>query len=205
MAKHFAAIACVPLLALIAFTGPSALGQASPPVQSVSTEHTIKPGDELQIYVSGQEALLPSVKVQPDGTIAFASIGSLLVAGKRPEEVQLLISQGLGAHHGGAAPQVTITVSKSTAIEFTILGKVNSPGVFSSPGRSISVIEALAMAGGPAKTANLKDILVLRKVDGGMQAIHLDARRIFKAISKTIDLKELKALQDGDLILVASK
>lgn len=173
---------------------------AAPPQEAIG-EYAINPGDELQIFVWGEERLQRTVHVLPDGTIAFPLIGQMMARGDTPGDLEAKITEKLRDQYRGEVPRVTVSVMKPTGLQFSVMGKVNSPGVF-SPGRSVSIIEALALAGGPAPFANLKDIVVMRKIGTGLQTYHLDARKIFKGSSSNIDLKELQALQTGDLILV---
>jgi polysaccharide export outer membrane protein len=171
------------------------------PVGAEEAEYTITPGDDLKIEVWGQERFNWNAKVQPDGTVVLPLIGQTKVQGSRLKELEAQIAQTLGAQAGGQVPQVRISVGESAGVQFTVSGNVNSPGRF-SPGRSVSVIEALALAGGPSPSANLKKIRVLRRVGTGFQEYFLDARRIFKGDSKRVNLKVLQVLQHGDRIIV---
>jgi polysaccharide biosynthesis/export protein len=188
-------------LLLSVITSP-VMGQEPPaaPEEQIG-EYAINPGDDLQIFVWGEERLQRSVHVLPDGTIAIPLIGQMMARGDTPGDLEAKITEKLRDQYKGEVPKVTVSVMKPAGLQFSVMGKVNSPGVF-SPGRSVSIIEALALAGGPAPFANLKDIIVMRKVGTDLQTYHLDARKIFKGRSGNINLKELQALQTGDLILV---
>lgn len=196
--------AVVALTIILGFAAvPVAWAQVPPrqPLGAREVEFTIIPGDDLKIEVWGQERFQWNAKVQPDGTIVLPLIGQTKAEGSRLKELEAQIAQTLGAQAGGQVPQVRISIAESAGVQFTVSGNVNSPGEF-SPGRSVSVIEALALAGGPAPSANLKKIRVLRKVGTGFQEYFLDARRIFKGNSKRVNLKVLQVLQDGDRIIV---
>jgi polysaccharide export outer membrane protein len=206
MQKRYAAVAKVALLPL-SFCSGALSGQVSPlpsPSSIMSAEYTINPGDELQIYVWGEERLQRNVKVLPDGTIAFPLIGQFTVMGSRLSDLETMISERLRNEYRDQVPRVTVSVVQPTGLQFTVLGKVNSPGVF-TPGRTVNVIEALALAGGPAPLANLRKITVMRRAGGGIQTYHFNMRKVLKGHSKEVNLKDLQALETGDVILVPGK
>ena len=94
--------------------------------------------------------------------MAFPLVGQIKVQGFLPSEVEALITNGLSAQYVGAVPQVTVSVVAAAGMQFSVMGRVKSPGTF-SPGRYINVLEALSMAGGPAEFANLDNVLIIRK------------------------------------------
>jgi polysaccharide export outer membrane protein len=195
------------LLLTIALAGAPATvawGQESvsqtAPVEELAG-YSINPGDELQIHVWGEERLQRSVKVAPDGTVALPLIGQMMVKGNEPRDLEERITERLKGQYRGKVPQVTVSVAKSAGLQFTVMGKVNSPGVF-SPGRYVTIVEALALAGGTAPYANLKDIVVMRKEGDGHQVIRVNVKRILKGRGNAADLKGLEALQTGDTIIV---
>lgn len=136
---------------------PSA--QSAQPTPAVSSYH-INPGDELEIYVWGEERLQRVLRVLPDGTIAFPLVGQLKVSGFLPQQVEEMVSTRLQGQYRGEVPFVTVSVSAPDGMQFSVLGKVRSPGSF-SVGRYVNVLDALSLAGGPAEFANLGKILVI--------------------------------------------
>lgn len=118
---------------------------------ATDSTYRINAGDELEIYVWGEERLQRKVKVLPDGTIAFPLVGQIKVQNYLPSEVEALITSGLSAQYVGAVPQVTVSVVVPSGMQFSVMGRVKSPGTF-SPGRYINVLEALSMAGGRASS-----------------------------------------------------
>src|SRR3546814_10234176 len=87
---------------------PAAAGK--PAATSPASTYRINAGDELEVYVWGEERLQRKVKVLPDGTIAFPLVGQIKVQGYLPAEVEELITNGLSAQYVGAVPQVTVSV-----------------------------------------------------------------------------------------------
>ncbi|PKQ00875.1 MAG: hypothetical protein CVT74_02040, partial [Alphaproteobacteria bacterium HGW-Alphaproteobacteria-13] len=87
-------------------TAGNAPAAAAKPAAAAASTYRINAGDELEIYVWGEERLQRQVKVLPDGTIAFPLVGQIKVQGYLPAEVEGLITSGLSAQYVGAVPQV---------------------------------------------------------------------------------------------------
>lgn len=165
--------------------------------------YRINPGDQLEVYVWGEERLQRSVKVLPDGTMAFPLAGQLSVQGLLPQELEAVISERLKAQYRGQVPQVTVSVVAPTGLQFSVMGKVKAPGSF-SPGRYVTVLDALSMAGGPVEFANLDSILVIRKAPPGLTTLRVKVASLFKsgADASDIALARIPVLETGDVIIV---
>jgi len=94
-------------------------------------------------------------------------------------------------------PGDTIVVAKAGVVY--IVGDVGKPGGFLVDNNDrLSTAQALALAGGPNRTASLSKTRLIRKVDGGRQEYTLDVAKLLKG--KQADLP----LNDGDIIWVPS-
>lgn len=168
-----------------------------------ASSYRISAGDELEIYVWGEERLQRKVKVLPDGTIAFPLVGQIKVQGYLPAEVEAAITSGLSAQYVGAVPQVTVSVVAPAGMQFSVMGRVKAPGTF-TPGRYVNILEALSMAGGPGEFANLDNVLIIRK--SGEQLTTLTARLapLFKPGTDTKDVERANILriETGDTVIV---
>lgn len=165
--------------------------------------YRVNPGDDLEIYIWGEERLQRTVRVLPDGTFAFPLVGQLVAQGKLPQELEAVISERLKDQYRGQVPQVTVSVKAPSGLQFSVLGRVKSPGTF-SPGRYITVLEALSLAGGPADFANLNEILLIRKRGGQVVATHIRLSSLFKsgATAADVDKAAIPPLETGDTIIV---
>ena len=99
-----------------------------PPVTSSASPYRINAGDELEVLVWGDERLQRSVLVLPDGTFAFPLVGQVNAAGRLPSEIERIITAGLQPQYKGPVPQVTVSVKKPSGYQFSVIGKVRSPG-----------------------------------------------------------------------------
>lgn len=172
------------------------------PTPAVST-YRINAGDELEIYVWGEERLQRQLRVLPDGTIAFPLVGQLRVAGQMPQEVERMVSDRLREQYRGDVPFVTVSVRAATGMRFSVLGKVKSPGIFDAT-RYVNVLEALSQAGGPDEFANLDSITVIRGNGPNAQAFRVRMSQLFRGGVETRDVQAANLIQiaPGDVIIV---
>ena len=168
-----------------------------------TADYRINAGDQLEIYVWGEERLQREVKVLPDGTIAFPLVGQIKAQGALPSEIEARISTGLKTQYRGEVPQVTVSVAAPSGMQFSVMGRVKSPGTF-TPGRYVNVLEALSMAGGPNEFANLDNVLVIRKVGDQLDTFRVRIAALFKTGADNSDVlrANIQRLQSGDTVIV---
>ena len=195
--------------------GAAALGLAAPAVaQDVvpSTNrpaeraadvipYTINPGDEIEVYVWGEERLQRTVRVLPDGTMAMPLIGQLIAQGLLPEQLEAAITRRLAGQYRGAVPQVTVSVRNPAGLQFSVVGKVKGPGSF-TPGRYVNLLEALSLAGGPAEFANLDNVAIIRKTATGTVTVRARLSGVFKNGSPGSGADAIPRVLSGDTIVV---
>ncbi len=166
------------------------------------SDYRINPGDTLDIYVWGEDRLQRTVNVLPDGTIAFPLVGQINVAGMLPQELESRIRQGLRDQYRGDVPQTTVSVAP-TGLQFSVMGRVNSPGSF-QPGRYVNVLEALSLAGGPNEFANLNEVVIIRKNGDRIRTLRVRMAPLFKSGVSTQDVERanLVRIESGDTVIV---
>jgi polysaccharide biosynthesis/export protein len=180
------------------------LQAASAQSQSASAQaYRINAGDEIEIYVWGEERLQRTVRVLPDGSFAFPLVGQLMAANRLPAEIEAEISKGLAPQFRNQVPQVTVSVRQPTGYRFSVVGKVKSPGSF-SPGTYVNVLEAVAFAGGPSEFADTSNVVILRKNGQALTPIRVklsDALR-GNAGSRDLQTNGVPELRSGDTVIV---
>lgn len=198
----FSAAQAQPVGAPVGVAKPVITGTAASATSTAST-YRINAGDELEIYVWGEERLQRKVKVLPDGTMAFPLVGQIKVQGLLPSEMETLITNGLSAQYVGAVPQVTVSVLVPSGMQFSVMGRVNAPGTF-SPGRYVNVLEALSMAGGPSEFANLDNVLIIRKSGEQLSTLNVRLAPLFKtgADAKDVARGNILLIETGDTVIV---
>jgi len=146
--------------------------------------YTIGPGDVLEISVWQHPELDKVVTVRPDGKISFSLIGDVNTTGLTPADLDKVITRALSEYVQN--PEVTIIVTSISAIkkQILILGEVTRPGAYPI-GESITVLEAIAMAGSYTERAALRKVTITRTSKA-------ETREVTK-----VDLK--KVMAEGDI------
>lgn len=190
---------------ILSAASPAALaqsGQASAGAQGGALRpYRINPGDELEIYVWGEERLQRQVRVLPDGTFSYPLVGRVDAVGKLPAEVEAAITRGLRPQYREQVPQVTVSIRAPSGLQFSVAGRVRAPGAF-TPGRYVNVLEALVMAGGPAEFADLNNVTILRKNGTRVEPIRVRMSDLLKGNPSPRDLAGLPIIESGDSVVV---
>ena len=166
-------------------------------------EYRVNPGDQLQISVWREDQLQRAAMVLPDGTISFPLVGRIAAAGQTTREIEQAISEGLvGKYVDGDVPDVTVAVSATSGLQFSVIGKVRSPGSF-TPGRYLTLLEAVSLAGGVDEFANLDNVVVVRKSGNGLVVIPVKLSGILRSRSVSIEaVNALPLIRSGDTVIV---
>ncbi len=149
----------------------------------------IAAGDTLRLRFAEKADWDQDVRVRSDGIAVFPVLDEVVVVGltlpdldKRLSERYVAASQTVGplsvdlAQGGGGGEGAAAGGGAAGDVVF-VIGDVESPGPMPMPGRPLTLIEAIAAAGGHTKqTANLRNtILTRRLVSGEMRSWRLDA------------------------------
>jgi polysaccharide export outer membrane protein len=176
-------------------------GEALPAV--ALPEYRVNPGDELQISVWREDQLQRAVVVLPDGTLSFPLVGRIEAAGRTTREIERSISTGLATKYvDGNVPDVTVAVGKTSGLQFSVIGKVRSPGAF-TPGRYLTLLEALSLAGGVDEFASLDNVVVIRKSGDALVVIPVKLSGILRSKSvSSAAVNALPLIRSGDTVIV---
>lgn len=175
---------------------------SSPAVaQAAADAYRINPGDEVEVLVWGDERLQRVVRVLPDGTFAFPLVGQVAAAGKLPGDLEKVISAGLKAQYRGEVPSVTVSVKSPSGFQFSVIGKVKSPGAF-TPGRYVNALEALSIAGGPSEFAQTGNIRIIRKVGNQLRVIPVRIVNVLRGDTSRLSGEEIPLIVSGDTLVV---
>ncbi|MCW2368692.1 polysaccharide biosynthesis/export family protein [Sphingobium sp. B11D3D] len=195
MAGLLAAVATLPAMAQ---QNATAAGGAS---NQVARPYTINPGDQIEVYVWGEERLQRSIRVLPDGSFSFPLVGRIVAQGMLPEQVQTAISNGLASQYRGEPPQVTVSVETPSGFTFSVVGRVRGPSSF-TPGRYVNLVEAIAMAGGPDEFANLDNVTIIRKNGNELSALRFRLGGAMKGNLSEEAARAIPQIQTGDTVIV---
>ena len=160
-----------------------------------AADYIIGPGDQLGIEVWKDPALTRTVTVLPDGKITFPLIGELEAGGKTVAQLKKEIEEKIARY----VPDVTITVEvRQINLVIYVLGRVNAPGRFILPS-NVTVLQALAIAGGPNAFANRSQIRIFRERKGETTMSPLFH---YDEVTAGREIKTNILLERGDLIFV---
>lgn len=135
------------------------------PLGGPSAEYRIGVGDKLSVRVFQVADLsFDELVVDTSGNIQMPLIGSVHGAGRTANETSIEIAERLSAQYL-RNPQVTVTVTAAASQKVTVDGAVTRPGVYEMRG-STSLLQAVAMAEGPNRVADLTKVAVFRTIDG---------------------------------------
>ena len=140
-------------------------------------------GDTLRITVFGQENLSGEYKVEPTGIISFPLIMQVNAAGYTARDVEKDITDRLDPEYI-ISPRVSIEVLNYR--NMYILGEVQQPGKYEYI-PNMTVLQAIAIAGGYTYRADESGAEVTRHVKGAL---------------KTFTVNEKTMLKPGDTIVI---
>lgn len=166
---------------------------AARPAADTTADYRLVPGDKLRIEVYKDTQLSQSLQVRPDGKITLPLVGDLPAAGRTSTELRESIAASLKEYI--ANPVVTVIVVETVPPVIYVMGEVNHPGPQSLTGQ-ISVLQALAAAGGFKDFAKTRDIRIQRKSAAGLTTLSFNYKDAINGQGKTI------YLQAGDTIIV---
>ena len=158
----------------------------------------VSPNDLVDFRVFQEPELDAVIRVSGDGTAIFPLIGQVPIAGKTIGEATELIRQRYRTGYL-ANPQVNLTVRTYARKVFTILGQVQKPGSYEIEGsESISLLQAIGMAGGYTRIANPGNVTVKRREGGQEKVYRFNAKKMAKSDSDSNFI-----VKPGDVITVA--
>jgi len=173
--------------------GPAAMTAASP-------EYILRQGDVVSVRVYQEDDLTAVSRIGKNGAITMPLLGSVKVVSNSLEKATLIIHDLLAKDYL-VDPQVTLNVTEFAKRRFTVLGQVQRPNTYDMPADdSVSLLQAIATAGGYTRIGNPRKITVQRTVGTENQVIKLDA----EAMALDKNQTPFEILPD-DVIVVGEK
>lgn len=157
-----------------------------PAVVPTDPDYIIGPDDVLAVNVWKEPDLSRSAPVRPDGKITLPLLGDVEASGSTPIRLQAKIEKGLADFI--SKPSVTVIVQEPRSHRFNIIGEVQRPGTYAISG-PMTVLDAIAVAGGFREWAKTKNIYILRPGPNGQQRIPVDYKQIVKGKAADIPLR----------------
>jgi polysaccharide biosynthesis/export protein len=184
------------VLAINVWKEPAQATTERPTASNASEEFVIGTADVLAINVWKESELSKVVPVRSDGRISLPLIGELQASGRTPRQLEAEIRARLKDYI--SEPEVTVVVQEIHSQKFNVLGMVSHPGSFPLA-RPMTVVDAIAAAGGFRDFAKQKNIYVLRRDAEGKQ-IRLPFN--YKEVIKGHHAEQNIELQSNDTVVV---
>jgi len=179
---------------------PRETKSASEPVvpapKSLLPDYRIGAGDVLQINVWKEpDASIPAAVVRSDGRISLPLIKEIQVIGMTPAELEGVLTERIGKLIHGA--DVTVLVREIHSENVYLIGAVRREGPIPLVS-SMTVLQAIAQAGGLSDYARRSKIYILRHGNGGQIRLPFD----YAAVIKGSRMEQNVVLRPGDTIVV---
>ena len=202
------AVALFVLLALVGLSGCAnktaestqlSIAQANAGLPVIASDpYRLQVGDVLDIKFLTNPELDEQPVIRPDGRISTVVAQDVIAYGRTPQELRQELVQYYRRHLNN--PKIAVIVRSYAPSRFYVLGEVAQPGEFVSVDPSISLLQALARAGGLLNSADRDRIMVIRRRNADeAKVIYAD----YKKATDGIDLQQDVRLANRDVVFVA--
>jgi len=165
--------------------------------KSRSPRYRIEAGDTFDLtFELSPEFNQTAVAVQPDGFVTLRGVGDIKVAGETVPELTSTLRLAYGKILNN--PLISIVLKEFEKPYFVADGQVGKPGKYEMHG-SMTVTQAIAIAGGFQSAAKHSQVVLFRRVDDQWtEAKLIDVKKM----EKNRDLREDPMLHSGDMLVV---
>lgn len=171
-------------------------GTGTTAVRPHDNTYVIGDDDVLSINVWKEAEVSRTVPVRSDGKISLPLAGEVQASGQTPLQLEKVLAAKLQSFI--SEPEVTVIVTEIKSQKFNILGQVNKAGTFPLT-NSLTVLDAIALAGGFRDFAKQKSIYILRQnPDGSEVRLPFNYKDVIKGKNSAQNIK----LQPRDTIVV---
>ncbi len=147
---------------------PAPAPSASSAPSASTADYMLRPADILQIKVFKEEDLTRETSVSREYAISLPLIGTVDVRNRSVRQAEELIRQ-LYDRDYLVNPQVTVIVLKYAERAVNVFGMVNTPQAVPFPvERGLTLLEAIARAGGFNRYADRKKVTITRTDEKGV-------------------------------------
>ena len=122
-----------------------------------------------------QPELTTTVVIRPDGRISLPLTNELEASGKTAIQLQKEITEKLQEYI--TQPMVNVIVRQVNSLKISVLGEVRKPDVYRIKNQ-VTVLDAIAMAGGFTDLARPNRVIVIRNAPSGPQRIRINVKQV---------------------------
>ena len=148
----------------------------APTIAQLPADYKIAPMDTLNVKVFRVQDLSGDYVVDLLGNISMPLIGDVQAAGRTPQELKEMLTTKLGAKYL-EHPDISVAIKSSAGRNVTVDGAVGKAGAYPVLG-AMTLIQAVALAGGTTEDANARRVAIFRTIDGKREAAAFDLTSI---------------------------
>lgn len=148
--------------------GDAAKAPATPPDYRLGAE------DVIDVFVWKEPDLTTTAVVRPDGKISLPLANEIQASGKTATELRAEITERLTQFV--TQPVVSVMVKQVNSLKISVLGEVRKPDIYRIKHR-VTVLEAIAMAGGFTDLAKPNKVVIIRNGKSGPQRIRINLKQ----------------------------
>ncbi len=142
---------------------------------SNASEYRLGPDDVIDVFVWKEPELTTTVVIRPDGRISLPLTNDIEASGKTVVQLQRDVTEKLREFI--AQPVVSVIVKQVNSLKISVLGEVRKPDVYRIKNR-VTVLDAIAMAGGFSDLAKQNKVVVIRNGPSGPQRIKVNVKQL---------------------------
>ena len=153
----------------------------------------LQAGNRIEVTVYREEDLSGVYEIDPTGNLTFPLIGEIPAAGLEIEDFRALLVLKLKKYL--VQPQVTVFRAEGSSKSISVLGHVQSPGVYEyQPG--MTLMRVISASGGYAISANKKKTKIIRNRNGKKEVSTVNAMKIIDGTTND------PSVESGDIVFV---
>ena len=156
-------------------------GRAEAPATTPDREYLLQPQDILRIFIFQHDDLnkqMEAVRISDTHTISLPLVNTIDLRGRTARQAEDAIRSAYDRDYL-VNPQVSVIVVKYAERSVNVVGQVNNAGrVLFPQEKGLTIVEAIALAGGQTRLADLKKVRLTRKTPEGetvVEEIDVDA------------------------------
>jgi polysaccharide biosynthesis/export protein len=175
---------------------PAGVGQPVVAPSGPPPGYLIGPDDLITIKVWQDDKMSGDVVVRPDGKVTLALINDIQAAGLTPDQFRLAVMAAAGKFV--QEPTVDVYIKQINSRKIFITGEVAKPNEYPLSGR-MTVMQAIAKAGGLTEYANKSKVTILRTENGNTVVLKVN----YSDILSGKNVKQNYELRAGDVVNVS--
>lgn len=135
-----------------------------------ASDYVLQSGDEVDLQIYREPELSGLFRIGPSGEIRHSLVGAIPLAGKTLRQAEGDLTRRLAEDYL-VNPRVILKVVSSQSGQIVLLGEVVKPGVYPLPfGESMTLLQAIAVAGGFTELASPDRVRIVRRARNGEQS-----------------------------------